>query len=1172
MGSSMGCVRPQREELGGAPPLSQKKRLRFMRKRKGRRGRKGEADRQESGLPGSRDRDPRYEEQEEEYEGEKATLLETTDSNTRLCFREAPEPRSTHFKASSNTLTPGCQSVSMGGSSLLVVTPKPSPAWRGVFCLPGQEDTVSAIVEVCSLPGQTPTGKTPPAFLALGGTTTTTTKTPSTSSSLGSTTPGGGRVCRVREKVQGVLEKPWILRPKKEKKEKGRAREKQQQQQLPQKQEVKMAGGMNEGRPGGLGSGVQATSERERKGVIHIREADGKLCVVRTVYPSDYGSPVWRGEGEAGRGVEVRSEPPIPSPVTGNVLTVQLSEDDDGRAKMTDPDPWHAVSLRPTRNRETAAATRQFELDTPPGRQGAASLLESGYASDLPATSPGTAGTTPSQTDWGGLTTSSSSERLDSAAESPLSPLQQAPVKHLPQISEIYVSGESGDLTAKEKLLLWTKQATEGYPGLRCSNFTSSWSSGRLFNALLPDLVDMEVVTHQSNRDNLEQAFEIAESLGVTRLLDAEDVDVPAPDEKSVITYVASIYDAFPKIPEGGEGISSHEVDQRWSEYQARFSSLMQWSRQHTALMADKNFPQNPALYNQYIHFKETEIPVKEMEKSRVEHLYKLLEMWIEFGRIKLPQGVHPNEMEEEWGKLILEMLDREKALRPAVDRVELLLQMANKIQNTALDCEEKLTLAKNTLQADLSRMERREGVLCEGELACYLQDCEALIRQLNQDVGVLREERYYQVDQLASRVSGLQEELVSLRLQCASVYRKGHFSSQSPGEQTAPRPAVGGHSLGQTLLGAVGAVGAAGAALLRQPMARSQLVAMSSSEDEGSLRFIYELLGWVEETQDLLEGAEWGADLPSVENNLHEHNEIHTAGKVSPNFKNSYCETMAKLEHQYCKLLERSSWRLRSLESLHGFVTRCTEELIWLNEREEEEMAYDWGHGNTSLGPKRELYVEMRSELDEKQDMMRVLQETADRLCQENHPAKQTVEAYSAALQTQWQWVRQLCVCVEQHLKDNTAYFQFMGEVRDCESYLRQLQDTIKRQYTCDRNSRLSKLEDLLQDSMEEKEQLIGYRKSVASLVGRAKAVVQLRPRSADSPLGAATPIRAICDYRQIEITISRGEECVLEDNSQRTKWKVISPSGNEAMVPSVCFTVPPPNQEAIDTASRYP
>ncbi|GLD59413.1 microtubule-actin cross-linking factor 1 [Lates japonicus] len=106
--------------------------------------------------------------------------------------------------------------------------------------------------------------------------------------------------------------------------------------------------------------------------------------------------------------------------------------------------------------------------------------------------------------------------------------------------------------------------------------------------------------------------------------------------------------------------------------------------------------------------------------------------------------------------------------------------------------------------------------------------------------------------------------------------------------------------------------------------------------------------------------------------------------------------------------------------------------------------------------------------------------------------------------------------------------------------------------------------------ETVEEKEQLIEYRSTVASLVGRAKTVVQLRPRSAESTLGATTPIKAICDYRQIEITISRGEECVLEDNSQRTKWKVISPTGNEAMVPSVCFTVPPPNQEAIDTASR--
>lgn len=33
------------------------------------------------------------------------------------------------------------------------------------------------------------------------------------------------------------------------------------------------------------------------------------------------------------------------------------------------------------------------------------------------------------------------------------------------------------------------------------------------------------------------------------------------------------------------------------------------------------------ALYNEYVHFKEAEIPAKEMEKGHIKHLYKLLEV-----------------------------------------------------------------------------------------------------------------------------------------------------------------------------------------------------------------------------------------------------------------------------------------------------------------------------------------------------------------------------------------------------------------------------------------------------------------------------------------------------------------------------------------------------------------
>lgn len=100
----------------------------------------------------------------------------------------------------------------------------------------------------------------------------------------------------------------------------------------------------------------------------------------------------------------------------------------------------------------------------------------------------------------------------------------------------------------------------------------------------------------------------------------------------------------------------------------------------------------------------------------------------------------------------------------------------------------------------------------------------------------------------ICCRVTRLQEELVSLRLQCSSVYSKGRFlSGGMMGEQTQRVSSGSLATLGaKTLLGAAGVM----ANLLRKPMSRSELVAMSSSEDEGSLRFIYELLGWVEATQ----------------------------------------------------------------------------------------------------------------------------------------------------------------------------------------------------------------------------------------------------------------------------------------------------------------------------------
>lgn len=47
-----------------------------------------------------------------------------------------------------------------------------------------------------------------------------------------------------------------------------------------------------------------------------------------------------------------------------------------------------------------------------------------------------------------------------------------------------------------------------------------------------------------------------------------------------------------------------------------------------------------------------------------------------------------------------------------------------------------------------------------------------------------------------------------------------------------------------------------------------------------------------------------------------------------------------------------------RHLDTLHNFVTRATNELIWLNEKEEEEVAYDWSERNTNIARKSEYHA----------------------------------------------------------------------------------------------------------------------------------------------------------------------------------------------------------------------
>ncbi|XP_054886086.1 dystonin isoform X4 [Poeciliopsis prolifica] len=579
--------------------------------------------------------------------------------------------------------------------------------------------------------------------------------------------------------------------------------------------------------------------------------------------------------------------------------------------------------------------------------------------------------------------------------------------------------------------------------------------------------------------------------------------------------------------------------------------------------------------------------------------------------------------------------------------RLEMLQQIANRVQRDCVNGEDKLGLARSALQSDTKRLESGIQFMNEAEIAGYLLECENILRQQVVDIQILLDGKFPFADQLVQRVSRLRDDLLALRAECSTVYSKGRtltteqtkrmisgitqslnsgfpqsINSSFTSDITSSLTSGGLGTPGSTFTSGLtpsfnssltspltpsltpnlppasvpSYMGSGGSMepgnlmhlkhmQIRKPLMKSSLADPSMTEEEVNLKYVQDLLNWVEEMHMQLERSEWGTDLPSVEMHLDNHKSVHRAieefqmslkdarlSEIQMNMplKLTYSDKLNKLEKQYEQLLSSSRDRQSHLESLHDFVSQATQELIWLNEKEEEEVAFDWSDRNSNISQKRDYHADLMRELDEKEDTIKSVQDKAERLMLKNHPARLTIEAYKAAMQTQWSWILQLCSCVEQHLKGNAVYFEFFSDAKVSMDYLKNLKDSIQRKYSCDRSSSLHRLEDLIQESMDEKEQLLQYRSTVAGLVGRAKNIVQLRPRNPEIPLRSSIPVRAICDYRQIEITIDKDDECVLVSNSHRAKWKVINPAGNEAMVPSVCFTVPPTNKEAVDLAAK--
>ncbi|XP_018395829.1 PREDICTED: nesprin-1 isoform X2 [Cyphomyrmex costatus] len=136
------------------------------------------------------------------------------------------------------------------------------------------------------------------------------------------------------------------------------------------------------------------------------------------------------------------------------------------------------------------------------------------------------------------------------------------------------ISSEKWKQSARKTLLQWVTNALPKDVGIRVRDFGESWRDGNAFLAIIDaikaNLVNIAAMREASNKARLETAFQVAEiELGIARLLDPEDVDVPQPDEKSIMTYVAQFLHKYPEP--GNTALDS------FAAIQEEYDGLLKW-------------------------------------------------------------------------------------------------------------------------------------------------------------------------------------------------------------------------------------------------------------------------------------------------------------------------------------------------------------------------------------------------------------------------------------------------------------------------------------------------------------------------------------------------------------------------------------------------------------------
>uniref|UniRef100_A0A665VMY5 Spectrin beta chain n=1 Tax=Echeneis naucrates TaxID=173247 RepID=A0A665VMY5_ECHNA len=604
------------------------------------------------------------------------------------------------------------------------------------------------------------------------------------------------------------------------------------------------------------------------------------------------------------------------------------------------------------------------------------------------------------------------------------------------QIQDIIVETGQADQketrSAKDALLLWCQMKTAGYPNVNITNFTTSWKDGMAFNALIhkhrPDLVDYNSLKRSNPTHNLQNAFNVAEQkLGVTKLLDPEDVFTENPDEKSIITYVVAFYHYFSKMKQlavEGKRLGkvldhANETEKMIDKYETLASDLLTWIEQTIIVLNNRKLANSLTGVQQQLQafntYRTVEKPPKFQEKGNLEVLLFTIQsrMRANNQRVYTPkEGALVADINRAWERLERAEHERERVLRDELIRQEKLEQMARRFDRKAAMretwlLENQRLVAQDNFGYDLPAVEaaKKKHDAIETDIAAYEERVQALV-----DISKeLESERYHD----AKRIDVRKDNILRLwdYLQELLKARRGRLDKN----------------------------------LTLQRIFQEMLY----------------IISWMDDMKARLLSPDFGKHLLEVEDLLQKHalvendialqaDRVHSASSAALKFANgdSYkpCDPQVirdRVQHlelcyqELCALAAQRRAHLEQSRRFWNFLWEVTELESWIREKEHIFSTLDYGKDLTSVLVLQSKHSAFEDELGARRANLEQVLSEGQKMIQAKHFGSPKVQECMDDISRQWQQLEELAAFRKQNLQDTQRFFQFQGDADELKVWL---------------------------------------------------------------------------------------------------------------------------------------